>query len=59
MQKNRRTVFSVLRKDFVDPNAPKEAPKAQAPAAQQAPAPAPKQTQSQTTQQAPAAPAKK
>lgn len=26
-QKNRRTVFSVLRKDFVDPNAPKEAPK--------------------------------
>lgn len=27
MQKNRRTVFSVLRKDFVDPNAPKEIPK--------------------------------
>ncbi|MEO6903430.1 MAG: OmpA family protein [Bacteroidia bacterium] len=27
MQKNRRTVFSVLRKDFVDPNAPKEVPK--------------------------------
>ncbi len=27
MQKNRRTVFSVLRKNFVDPNAPKEAPK--------------------------------
>ncbi len=26
MQKNRRTVFSVLRKDFVDPNAPKEVP---------------------------------
>lgn len=24
MQKNRRTVFSVLRKDFVDPNAPKD-----------------------------------
>ena len=28
MQKNRRTVFSVLSKDYVDPNAPKEAPKA-------------------------------
>jgi len=27
MQKNRRTVFSVLSKDFVDPNAPKEIPK--------------------------------
>jgi peptidoglycan-associated lipoprotein len=27
MQKNRRTVFSVLSKDFVDPNAPKELPK--------------------------------
>lgn len=26
-QKNRRTVFTVLRKDFVDPNAPKEQPK--------------------------------
>ena len=26
MQKNRRTVFSVLRKDFVDPNAPKDMP---------------------------------
>ncbi len=26
-QKNRRTVFSVLRKDFVDPNAPKDQPK--------------------------------
>jgi peptidoglycan-associated lipoprotein len=26
MRKNRRTVFSVLSKDFVDPNAPKEAP---------------------------------
>jgi outer membrane protein OmpA-like peptidoglycan-associated protein len=26
MQKNRRTVFSVLRKDFVDPNAPKDVP---------------------------------
>jgi peptidoglycan-associated lipoprotein len=26
-QKNRRTVFTVLRKDYVDPNAPKEAPK--------------------------------
>lgn len=26
-QKNRRTVFSVLRTDFVDPNAPKEQPK--------------------------------
>jgi peptidoglycan-associated lipoprotein len=31
MQKNRRTVFSVLRKDFVDPNAPKEQPKPAAP----------------------------
>ncbi len=31
MQKNRRTVFSVLRKDFVDPNAPKDAPKTEAP----------------------------
>jgi peptidoglycan-associated lipoprotein len=29
MQKNRRTVFSVLSKDFVDPNAPKELPKEQ------------------------------
>jgi peptidoglycan-associated lipoprotein len=29
MQKNRRTVFSVIRKDFVDPNAPKELPKEQ------------------------------
>lgn len=27
MRKNRRTVFTVLSKDFVDPNAPKEAPK--------------------------------
>ncbi|MDQ3046000.1 MAG: OmpA family protein [Bacteroidota bacterium] len=27
MQKNRRTVFSVLSKDFVDPNAPKDEPK--------------------------------
>lgn len=27
MAKNRRTVFSVLRKDYVDPNAPKEQPK--------------------------------
>ena len=27
MQKNRRTVFSVLRKDYVNPNAPKEDPK--------------------------------
>lgn len=27
MQKNRRTVFGVLRKDFVDPNAPKDVPK--------------------------------
>lgn len=27
MQKNRRTVFKVLRKDYVDPNAPKEIPK--------------------------------
>lgn len=27
MQKNRRTVFSVLRKDYFDPNAPKEEPK--------------------------------
>ncbi len=27
MQKNRRTVFSVLRKDYVDPNAPKDEPK--------------------------------
>ncbi|MCX6296881.1 MAG: OmpA family protein [Bacteroidetes bacterium] len=26
MQKNRRTVFKVLRKDFVDPNAPKDVP---------------------------------
>ena len=30
-QKNRRTVFTVLRKDFVDPNAPKEQPKQQQP----------------------------
>lgn len=29
MQKNRRTVFKVLRKDYVDPNAPKEQPKEQ------------------------------
>lgn len=29
MQKNRRTVFTVLRKDYVNPNAPKEAPKTQ------------------------------
>ncbi len=29
MQKNRRTVFSVLRKDYVNPNAPKEVPKVQ------------------------------
>ncbi|MES2593074.1 MAG: OmpA family protein [Bacteroidota bacterium] len=28
-QKNRRTVFSVLRKDYVNPNAPKVAPKTQ------------------------------
>jgi len=27
MQKNRRTVFKVIRKDFIDPNAPKEMPK--------------------------------
>ncbi len=27
MAQNRRTVFTVLRKDYVDPNAPKEAPK--------------------------------
>lgn len=31
MQKNRRTVFSVLSKDFVDPNAPKELPKTEQP----------------------------
>jgi peptidoglycan-associated lipoprotein len=31
MQKNRRTVFSVLSKDFVDPNAPKEVPKSETP----------------------------
>ncbi len=31
MQKNRRTVFSVLSKDFVDPNAPKDVPKTDAP----------------------------
>jgi peptidoglycan-associated lipoprotein len=31
MRKNRRTVFSVLSKDFVDPNAPKEVPKTEAP----------------------------
>ena len=31
MQKNRRTVFKVLRKDYVDPNAPKEAPKVETP----------------------------
>lgn len=30
-QKNRRTVFTVLRKDYVDPNAPKEQPKPVAP----------------------------
>lgn len=29
MALNRRTVFSVVRRDFVDPNAPKEAPKTQ------------------------------
>lgn len=29
MALNRRTVFSVIRKDFVDPNAPKEVPKPQ------------------------------
>ena len=29
MQKNRRTVFSVLSKDYVNPNAPKEVPKVQ------------------------------
>lgn len=29
-QRNRRTVFSVLRKDYVNPNAPKEVPKTQA-----------------------------
>ena len=29
MQKNRRTVFTVLRKDYVNPNAPKETPKTQ------------------------------
>lgn len=29
MRKNRRTVFTVLRKDYVDPNAPKELPKEQ------------------------------
>lgn len=28
-QRNRRTVFSVLRKDYVNPNAPKEVPKTQ------------------------------
>jgi peptidoglycan-associated lipoprotein len=32
MGKNRRTVFSVLSKDFVDPNAPKELPKPATPA---------------------------
>jgi peptidoglycan-associated lipoprotein len=32
MQKNRRTVFKVLRKDYVDPNAPKEEPKPNTPA---------------------------
>jgi peptidoglycan-associated lipoprotein len=31
MQKNRRTVFSVLSKDFVDPNAPKDVPKTETP----------------------------
>ena len=31
MRKNRRTVFTVLSKDFVDPNAPKEAPKTETP----------------------------
>lgn len=31
MQKNRRTVFSVLSKDFVDPNAPKDLPPPVAP----------------------------
>ena len=30
-QKNRRTVFTVLRKDFFDPNAPKEQPKSEQP----------------------------
>lgn len=32
-QKNRRTVFTVLRKDYVDPNAPKEEPKPVTPVA--------------------------
>ena len=32
-QKNRRTVFTVLRKDYVDPNAPKEVPKVTPPPA--------------------------
>ena len=31
MQKNRRTVFKVLSRDFVDPNAPKDAPATTAP----------------------------
>jgi peptidoglycan-associated lipoprotein len=31
MRKNRRTVFTVLSKDFVDPNAPKEVPKTETP----------------------------
>ena len=31
MAQNRRTVFTVLRKDYVDPNAPKEIPKPAAP----------------------------
>jgi outer membrane protein OmpA-like peptidoglycan-associated protein len=34
-QKNRRTVFSVLRKDYVNPNAPKEVPKIQKKAAEE------------------------
>lgn len=47
MQKNRRTVFSVLRKDYVDPNPPKEEPKVTPPPApkteteEETPAPAP------------------
>lgn len=31
MQKNRRTVFKVLTRDYVDPNAPKEVPKTETP----------------------------
>ena len=41
-QKNRRTVFSVLRRDFVDPNAPKIDPAA---------APAPKKEGEEDEQQ--------